>query len=276
MRSQVLRWSLPLLLPLVLAGCGAEDGDGPVDPVVAEETELESPADRADIPLTLIRGFTLPSGIGETETRRLFKSASSFRSYFGASLSGVDFSRRWVAFYSAGVQRTGGYAASVTRVRLTDSGATLKITTRLDSPGAGCLVTQALSKPWVLVSFPRPSPLPSYTRYSRADTARSCAAPQPTAATFVQDLRNHLVGYYARMGADIADAGGNNLAAAQAAVRESLVRRLTDPEEDPDANDFSRTIVFRHPDVVHPGSDIAWFGAYDKATGALRNIYDFN
>ena len=41
----------------------------------------------------------------------------------------------------------------------------------------------------------------------------------------------------------------------------------SDPEEDPHGHDLSKFIVFRHPDVVFPGSDIAWFGAYDRATG---------
>jgi hypothetical protein len=34
--------------------------------------------------------------------------------------------------------------------------------------------------------------------------------------------------------------------------------------------------VWRHPDVVWPGSDIVWHGAYTRASGELVEVYDFN
>lgn len=74
----------------------------------------------------------------------------------------------------------------------------------------------------------------------------------------------------------MAGTGANDLAGARAAVQSSLVEEVTDVEEDPFAHDFGTTIVFRHPDVVYPGSDIVWFGAYDRATGGLLEVYDFN
>jgi hypothetical protein len=51
---------------------------------------------------------------------------------------------------------------------------------------------------------------------------------------------------------------------------------VLDPEEDPFAHDFALVEVWRHPDVVWPGSDIVWHGAYDRASGELLEVYDFN
>ncbi|MCA9592209.1 MAG: hypothetical protein KC776_02835 [Myxococcales bacterium] len=98
----------------------------------------------------------------------------------------------------------------------------------------------------------------------------------PSANVFAQDLSTHLVDWYAAHGADVAAMGGNSLAQAQAAVSASKVSELTDPEDDPYAHDFATTVVFSHPDVVFPGSDSVWFGAYDRQSGALLEVYDFN
>ncbi len=98
----------------------------------------------------------------------------------------------------------------------------------------------------------------------------------PSADVFAQDLSTHLVEWYAAHGADVAAMGGNTLELAQAAVSASKVSELSDPEDDPYAHDFSTTVVFSHPDVVFPGSDSVWFGAYDRQSGALLEVYDFN
>lgn len=101
-------------------------------------------------------------------------------------------------------------------------------------------------------------------------------APKVDATMFAVNLAAHLVDWYASHGADVAASGGNTLQQAQALVGAGKVTLLTDPEADPDAHDLSKFIVFSHPDIVWPGSDIVWFGAYDKETGALQSIYDFN
>jgi hypothetical protein len=108
------------------------------------------------------------------------------------------------------------------------------------------------------------------------EVQRCMYATDPDATTFASDLTWHLVSWYAAHGADVAAAGGNTLEQAQAAVSSSLVEEITDPEGDPNAHDLSTTIVFSHPDVAYPGSDIRWFGAYDRGSGELLEIYDFN
>jgi hypothetical protein len=97
-----------------------------------------------------------------------------------------------------------------------------------------------------------------------------------TAARFTSDLKARLANWYAVHGADVVAAGGNTLAQAQNAVLVSNVGEVLENNEDPRAHDLSRVRVFRHADVAFPGSDTVWFGAYDRQSGALYEIYDFN
>ncbi|MDX2088706.1 MAG: hypothetical protein SFX73_12695 [Kofleriaceae bacterium] len=108
-----------------------------------------------------------------------------------------------------------------------------------------------------------------------ADCGGLTVATMPELGRVVADFRAHLVGYYTDH-ADIPSDGGNTLAQAQAAVQPDQLVHVTVPEEDPYAHDLSRYWVFRHPDVAFPGSDTAWFIVYDKASGALTEVYDFN
>lgn len=92
---------------------------------------------------------------------------------------------------------------------------------------------------------------------------------------FVADLGAHLVHWYATYGADVAASGGNDLEAARAAISAGLVTEITHPDEDPLGHDLDRVRVLSHPDVVFPGSDRAWIGAYDRETEALIELTDF-
>lgn len=110
--------------------------------------------------------------------------------------------------------------------------------------------------------------------YREVSRCQGVAPPGPE--LFASDLSEHLVAWYATYGADVAAAGGNTLEQAQQAIDPSTVTELTDPAEDPHGHDFADTIVLSHPDVVFLGSDNVWFGAYERASGALLEIYDFN
>jgi hypothetical protein len=92
-------------------------------------------------------------------------------------------------------------------------------------------------------------------------------------AAFATALKAHLATWYAQHGADVAAANGNTLAQAQAAVSEA---KVTEAAEDPHGHDLGAVRVFSHPDVTFPGSDTVWFGAYDRLSGALLEVYDFN
>jgi hypothetical protein len=162
---------------LMLAGCGGGD-DADLTEEAGLQADVDDKADRAAIPVT---PFTDNIGTrGQTETRVLFTTAASYKSYFGhAAPASVNFGTEWVVFYSAGSKNTGGYQASVQRVRLSDSGLTIKVTTSLESPGVGCIVTQAFTKPHQLVKFKKPTPRPFYVSYYRNDTLRNCGATGP-------------------------------------------------------------------------------------------------
>jgi hypothetical protein len=110
---------------------------------------------------------------------------------------------------------------------------------------------------------------------SYREVARCGDAAVSETAAFAADLSAHLVAWYATYGADVIGMGGNTLEQAQAAVSKDAAYELVDPEDDPYAHDFSTARVFAHPDVVFPGSDRIWYGAYDRASGELIQLYDF-
>lgn len=151
------------------------------EPVVLPATaQIEAQAEKADgYRLYTIRSVRIPDGVGNTETRKVFTTAASFRRYFGVDAP-VDFARRWIVFYSAGRKPTGGYTVSVPLVTRSASGRTLEVNTRLDSPGEGCLVTQATTKPTIMASFTKPSPTVGAVRYYKSDRKpASCVATGP-------------------------------------------------------------------------------------------------
>lgn len=164
------------LLSLSLLGCGTA-GDG--DLIEEGALSIATGDDKADGPAIAFTEFTDDIGTrGQSETRRVFTSAASYKSYFGhAAPATVAFPKEWVVFYSAGVKNTGGYDAKVAKITTSTSGLTLKVVTSLVSPGSDCFVTQALTKPYALVKLKRPNPTPSNVSYFRDDSVRSCSAP---------------------------------------------------------------------------------------------------
>ncbi|HET9953062.1 MAG TPA: protease complex subunit PrcB family protein [Polyangiaceae bacterium] len=137
------------------AGCAAEFAESP-DPECAKGQQIrtQEPSSGSEArAVSVAIPFDDPNGIGsagEQETRELIVRNKEYVKLFGHKPPPeVDFAAGDVViFYSAGVQRTGGYVASLPRVEL--RGQFLSITTRLESPGPGCAVTLALTKPFVL------------------------------------------------------------------------------------------------------------------------------
>ena len=149
--------------PLELAEPG-DDGDG-------------GKADQADIPLSRVT-FGAPRN-AETERVGVIKSAAAWRQVFGVDPPpSIDFASEWAAFYTAGAQRSGGYEARITRVRLSETGKSLKVATVLDSPGADCVVTLAITTPYAIVKFARPAIAPTTNRYTSETKVTSCSADQ--------------------------------------------------------------------------------------------------
>ena len=115
------------------------------------------------------------------ERTRVFLSRElrAAREARAAAPDDLDWSREWVAFYSAGSKPTGGYRAVITRVTVSETGKTLKLVTSLRSPGADCFTTQAFTTPHTLVRFHKPASEPSRARFYRDDQTVSCSDPEP-------------------------------------------------------------------------------------------------
>lgn len=171
-----LRSILACALAVSLAGLPAcadiEDPD--VDYADEVEGSDDSKSDQADIAVTKVDVANAPNG-GAAGVG-VVKSKAAFKSVFGFTApSTINFQREWVAFYSAGEQTSGGYAADITRVRLSDTGKTLKVSARLDVPGADCAVTAALTTPYTVVKFKKPLTAPTTNRYSKEERTVSCS-----------------------------------------------------------------------------------------------------
>jgi hypothetical protein len=178
-----IKLMVPILSLVLVGGCSPE-GELEDEIPVQGDLQADSGDDKADrVPLTTTVFTDDIGSVGGKETRKLITTAGAYRTFFGhAAPREVDFSKEWVVFYSAGVKNTGGFTAAVKKVVLSNSGATLKVTTSLTSPGYGCFVTQALTKPYMLVKFKKPSPRPDWVSYYTADQTQDCEDPAPSCA----------------------------------------------------------------------------------------------
>ncbi len=173
--STVRLLSLPLLLILSLSACVLSDEDELHAELSDDALAEDGKADHLTVPFRELDDAQGLGDRGEVETRVVLTSRAAYASYFGhAAPAGLDFSREWVFFYSAGIRSTGGYEATVASISLSRSGKTLYVATHLRSPGAGCAVTFALSKPHAIVAFRRPSTRPTAARASHSDETREC------------------------------------------------------------------------------------------------------
>jgi len=184
--------ALTVVLALVcVTSCVADPGD-PLDDPDAELDELAlgdagddleaGKADGPDLALTPL-DLPVPTFAGNAEVRLLIRGEAVYRALFGASAPRVDFSRKWVAFYSAGVKPTGGFDASIDRVWTSNTGKTLRVATRLRTPGPGCTVTKAFTTPHAAVAFMRPAKVPDYlVAYHTTVAAPACTAECRTVA----------------------------------------------------------------------------------------------
>ena len=182
-----------LILSVSAVGCASDAAD---DDLVAEVTEGldDAKADQADLPFTPVEGLTLRASIGTTESGRVIRSAASFKAAFGvAAPADIDFADEWLAVYSAGTRPTGGYAAKVTRVRLSDSGLTVKVSAELSTPGEGCVVTQALTKPVAIARFPA-QPGAARSWFGKKAEAVACTAPGLCGADITGALTTEVAG----------------------------------------------------------------------------------
>lgn len=159
------------------AGGPAGSGRCESDPIVHPEAAPEPGAGPSDLAFSAVDGFTVPAALGQAEAREVFTSAAAFERYFGAPAPGVDFSKRWVFFYSAGQRATDGFVPSVSRVRTVDD--QVRIDTGLEAPGAGCAVKMEPSRPALLVAFDRPALPLCRATYHHVAATRACVPAEP-------------------------------------------------------------------------------------------------
>ncbi len=146
----------------------------------AEPTD-EVEAEKADEATLALTALDVDSPLdASTERVAIIKTKTRWREIFGtAAPASVNFSKQWVAVYTAGPRTSGGYAASVTKVRLSASGKTMTVVTNVDRPGAGCMVTRAITFPYAVVAFKKPATAPTSTRSSKQTSTYTCEA-EPT------------------------------------------------------------------------------------------------
>jgi hypothetical protein len=165
-----------LALNGTLLGCAGEIDDGMVDVDVDIDIERAALAAAQELSFTELVD---PAGIGaagEQKSRMLIAAGRRYQAVFGhPAPAELEFNAGdAVVFYSAGTRRTGGYDASVERIVL--RGTTLHVTTQLESPGPSCIVTQALSKPHVLVKVRIPGVV-RRVRFHARHSVRDCSEP---------------------------------------------------------------------------------------------------
>jgi hypothetical protein len=175
-RAIVIRSAVVALV--ALAACAVDQGDmidgDAIDGDVADDPDPEGKADDATlIWYTPLPGEQfLPTAKLQVETRRLFKTEAQWVAFFDQPSPSIDWSTRWVIFYAPGNNTLEvGDRAKLSRVRLSASGKTLSITTRLEGREDACPWRSA--RPFVLASIPPIASKPT-TRYYKSDVELTC------------------------------------------------------------------------------------------------------
>lgn len=133
MRREVLYFllvSLALFAGCTSAGNGSETA---VEFEVLETPNYSPPADRS---MDVVRS--------EQEWQELWADSD-------AEPPAVDFEQKTVLAVHMGEQSTGGHAIGVTKVTVVDG--TVVVDVEAVSPGEGCFVTQALTRPYQMVTI---------------------------------------------------------------------------------------------------------------------------
>ncbi len=142
---------IPLVLPLFLPAFFSSASPAAAAPLAAAgETRL------AFLPFAARVGV-LP----RTPVCAVLHSAGEYQAVVGRPAPvEIDFSREWVAFYSAGLQPTKLAVASIESIGLVDGGRELRIVTRLRLPAVSAHIGAGLMIPYTMVKFRRPPSLP--------------------------------------------------------------------------------------------------------------------
>jgi hypothetical protein len=157
------------LASLAGAGCADVEAGAPLadaSPLVPASGERSVPFEELDV-----RASRRPPD----ELRQVITSVEEYLALVGnAPPPGIELRQHWVVYYGAGVRPTGGYDARIADIQRSENGRILTITTQLVEPGSGCIVTQALTHPYVLVRVPRQEDVRRIF-FDHEDEKRACA-----------------------------------------------------------------------------------------------------
>ncbi|AJQ93138.1 protease complex subunit PrcB family protein [Gynuella sunshinyii] len=103
----------------------------------------------------LHQGTYINSGVYTSKTLRVFEDQESYKaallSYTNDDAQLIDFTTHKVVLVDIGQKNTGGYSVNVTDTESEEG--YLKVTAVTSVPGKGCMVTSALTNPYVFVSI---------------------------------------------------------------------------------------------------------------------------
>ncbi|MBW3660482.1 MAG: protease complex subunit PrcB family protein [Gemmatimonadetes bacterium] len=156
-----IRSFAPLLIAAVPAACATAEERADVPPGETRPAGDRVPADADMLPIeTLYDG--VDSGI-EDSRRVTIRSDSAWGAFWSELHRGqgslepappeVDFDRSVVVAATAGQKPTGGHAIDIEGVLANGDGVWVSV--RKTTPGEGCVVTQALTAPAVVVKAPK-------------------------------------------------------------------------------------------------------------------------
>ena len=145
---------------------------------VYSESLPDADVSAADLPLSPVLGFTVPTGIATAETRQIFLTAAAFKTFFGVDApASIDWSTQWVLFYGPGALAHPASQPKVVRVRLRS--ASLRVTTTTTAPTGTCNGFQP-GMPFTLLRFTAPKlPTCRVTYYHRTDSVPCPPVPEP-------------------------------------------------------------------------------------------------
>jgi hypothetical protein len=167
-------------LQISVAGCVDSSQDDDIELAEPSDEASDAKADATNIAFTEV-DVGLQSFIPNGDLNgfvKVIKSQRQYENVFGADVIAlaavkVDFSKEWVAVFSAGQQSNCGFSAAIDSIKLSNK--TLSISTRLNSPGPSCFTTQNISLPNIAVKFAKPSTTVKLTRYNTVEKEFSCS-----------------------------------------------------------------------------------------------------
>lgn len=180
------------------SACTAGAGDD-----LAFEEGAADELGKADFASVALTPFDAPIGDRRFDGGlEILTSADRYVEELGAEPpADIDFDNEWVVFFGLGVRNTGGFGASIDSLEYYAGFGALVVRTREVSPGFDCIVTQALTNPYALYRFAKPSRARWYTSRHESESRRCGPSPE--------ELQSDLADSRAKWDTQVLAAGGN-------------------------------------------------------------------